>query len=251
MGTDTGTVRGAGQRRRAVRSRLRAPPPPPPGRRSCGLGWAERAAASPPPRPPAAPRRQRPASRPAPRPRPARRCGSAAGPLAVAPRHWPPHPGLELERATRTKGWGVRPPQRGGRGSPVGPAPGWGRPRNPASLAGAPHPPPGMKSPLRVSWPIPNLSWRCPCSESPALNCPGPPLLGWPSPWRRQVGVGRDSAAPLISSRALCPPAHHCPGRCCVKPELIPAPARDRPASASWKPVSCRRFQPPRASGSH
>lgn len=81
-GTDRGTVRGAGQRRRAVRSRLRAP-----RRRrhpaAAAAGWAGPSWQPPPRLPGRRPRRDVSAPppappRPAPRPRPARRCGSAA-----------------------------------------------------------------------------------------------------------------------------------------------------------------------------
>lgn len=189
---------------------------------------------------------------PAPRPRPARRCGSAAGALAVAPRRWPPQTRPELEGPTGTKGWGVRPLQRGGRGSGIGPAPSWGHPRNPASLAGARHPLPGMKSPLRVSRPIPNLSSRCPCSESPALQLPRPAPPGMAILLARASGGGAGPRCPLrLEPRSNPPPAGPCQGRCCVKPEVSPALARDWPATASWKPVSCPGFGPPRASGTY
>lgn len=140
-----------------------------PGRRcSCGLGWAEPAAASPPPWQPAAPRRQRPASRPAQRPvtrdsrlgpGPARRCGRAGG-------HGPPRPrpaaadppGAGGPRGALRTGGGARGLRRERGGAPALVPPPTGGARETLPRLGAPlHPQRGMKCPLRVSWPIPTL----------------------------------------------------------------------------------------------
>lgn len=159
-----------------------------PGRRcSCGLGWAEPAAASPPPWQPAAPRRQRPASRPAQRPvtrdsrlgpGPARRCGRAGG-------HGPPRPrpaaadppGAGGPRGALRTGGGARGLRRERGGAPALVPPPTGGARETLPRLGAPlHPQRGMKCPLRVSWPIPTLPSRRPSSGKPSpSNCPAPP----------------------------------------------------------------------------